>query len=63
MRGALEALPAEQCRVIELAYYGGFSQSEIADMLDTPIGTVKGRMRLGWRRCAPTLAGVTEATA
>src|SRR5947208_7056250 len=46
VRSALRALPAEQCRVIELAYFGGFSQSEIAAMRDTPIGTVKGRMRL-----------------
>ena len=45
--GARATLPAEQCRVIELAYFGGFTHSEIADMLDTPIGTVKGRMRLG----------------
>src|SRR5204863_10051869 len=42
VHAALKSLPAEQCRVIELAYFGGFSQSEIADMLDTPIGTVKG---------------------
>src|ERR1700712_3261078 len=47
VRSALRALPAEQSRVIELAYFGGFSQSEIAEMLETPIGTVKGRMRLG----------------
>jgi len=47
VRSALETLPAEQLRVIELAYFGGFSQSEIAAMLDTPVGTVKGRMRLG----------------
>jgi RNA polymerase sigma-70 factor (ECF subfamily) len=33
--------------VIELAYFGGFSHSQIADMLDLPTGTVKGRMRLG----------------
>ena len=45
--GALEGLPADQQRVIELAYFGGFTHSEIAEMLDTPIGTVKGRMRLG----------------
>lgn len=47
VRAALETLPPEQSRVIELAYFGGFSHSKIADMLDMPIGTVKGRMRLG----------------
>ena len=47
VRTALKSLPDEQVRVIELAYYGGFTHSEIAAMLDTPIGTVKGRMRLG----------------
>ena len=47
VRTALSELPDDQCRVIELAYFGGFSHSQIADMLDTPIGTVKGRMRLG----------------
>jgi RNA polymerase sigma-70 factor (ECF subfamily) len=47
VRSALESLPPEQERVIELAYFGGFSHSEIAEMLDAPLGTVKGRMRLG----------------
>jgi RNA polymerase sigma-70 factor (ECF subfamily) len=47
VRSALEDLPEEQRRAIELAYFGGFSQSEIAEMLGMPIGTVKGRMRLG----------------
>ena len=47
VRAAMEALPADQCRVIELAYFGGFSQSQIAAMVDAPVGTVKGRMRLG----------------
>jgi RNA polymerase sigma-70 factor (ECF subfamily) len=47
VRGALGALPGEQSKVIELAYFGGFSQSEIAAMLSLPLGTVKGRMRLG----------------
>ena len=50
IRVALDDLPAEQSHVIELAYYGGFSHSEIATMLDTPIGTVKGRMRLGLQK-------------
>jgi RNA polymerase sigma-70 factor, ECF subfamily len=47
VRGALEGLPSEQRQVIELAYFGGFSHSEIAEMLELPSGTVKGRMRLG----------------
>ncbi|HST56792.1 MAG TPA: sigma-70 family RNA polymerase sigma factor [Solirubrobacteraceae bacterium] len=50
IRAALEELPAEQSRVIELAYYGGFTHTEIAAMLDTPVGTVKGRMRLGLQK-------------
>jgi RNA polymerase sigma-70 factor (ECF subfamily) len=47
VRSALEQLPEEQSRVIELAYFGGLTHVEIASMLDQPIGTVKGRMRLG----------------
>ena len=44
---ALSALPTDQRQVIELAYFGGFSHSQIAAMLELPAGTVKGRMRLG----------------
>jgi len=47
IRSAMDALPAEQSHVIELAYFGGFTHTEIAEMLQMPIGTVKGRMRLG----------------
>jgi RNA polymerase sigma-70 factor (ECF subfamily) len=47
VRSALDELPADQRRVIELAYFGGFSHSQIAEMLELPAGTVKGRMRLG----------------
>ena len=47
VRGALTDLPTEQRQVIELAYFGGFSHSEIAELLKLPAGTVKGRMRLG----------------
>jgi RNA polymerase sigma-70 factor (ECF subfamily) len=47
VRAALGRLPADQSQVIELAYFGGFTHSEIAEMLETPVGTVKGRMRLG----------------
>jgi RNA polymerase sigma-70 factor (ECF subfamily) len=47
VRNALTELPDEQRQVIELAYFGGFTHSQIADMLSLPSGTVKGRMRLG----------------
>jgi RNA polymerase sigma-70 factor (ECF subfamily) len=47
VRQALEALPADQRQVIELAYFGGFTHSQISEMLGLPAGTVKGRMRLG----------------
>src|SRR3954453_192479 len=47
VRAALTELPDDQVKVIELAYFGGFPHTEIADMLGVPIGTVKGRMRLG----------------
>jgi RNA polymerase sigma-70 factor, ECF subfamily len=47
VRGALETLPAEQRQTIELAYFGGFTQNQIAELMDQPVGTVKGRMRLG----------------
>jgi RNA polymerase sigma-70 factor (ECF subfamily) len=60
IRTALQTLPVEQCRVIELAYFGGFTQTEIASMLDTPIGTVKGRMRLGLEKMRAQLGGLRE---
>ncbi|HEY2717344.1 MAG TPA: sigma-70 family RNA polymerase sigma factor [Solirubrobacterales bacterium] len=56
IRGVLEELPGEQSTVIELAYFGGFSQSEIAGMLGLPLGTVKGRMRLGLKKIRNELA-------
>jgi RNA polymerase sigma-70 factor, ECF subfamily len=61
VRGALGALPNEQSQVIELAYFGGFSHSEIASMLGMPLGTVKGRMRLGLEKIrARFVEGVLE---
>jgi RNA polymerase sigma-70 factor (ECF subfamily) len=47
VRAALGGLPFEQRQVIELAYFGGFTHAQIAEMLELPAGTVKGRMRLG----------------
>src|SRR6187551_188255 len=56
LRGALGELPGEQSKVITLAYFGGFSHSEIAGMLGVPLGTVKGRMRLGLEKIRGELA-------
>ena len=56
VRGAISQLPEEQSKVIEMAYFGGFSQSEIAGMLNLPLGTVKGRMRLGLEKIRGELA-------
>jgi len=50
VRTALAGLPPDQRQVIELAYFGGFSQSQIAEALGLPAGTVKGRMRLALRK-------------
>jgi RNA polymerase sigma-70 factor, ECF subfamily len=58
VRTALDSLPEEQCKVIELAYFGGFSHSQIAEMLEMPVGTVKGRMRLGLEKLRGQLSEV-----
>lgn len=50
MRAALDALPGEQREVLELAYWGGLSQSEIATQLGKPLGTVKSWTRQGLLR-------------
>lgn len=47
VRQALIELPENQRQVLELAYFGGFSQSQIAEQLSQPLGTVKTRMRMG----------------
>jgi len=50
VREALQQIPAEQRIVIELAFWGGLSQREIAVYCHSPLGTVKTRSRLGLRR-------------
>jgi RNA polymerase sigma-70 factor, ECF subfamily len=47
IRKGLDLLPKEQREAIELAYLGGYTHAEIAERLRTPLGTVKGRLRLG----------------
>jgi RNA polymerase sigma factor (sigma-70 family) len=58
VRGALDLLPQLQREVIELAYFDGYTQTEIAVALDTPLGTVKTRTSRGLQR----LAGLLENT-
>ena len=50
VREALKTLPPEQLKVLELAYFSGYTHVEIARLLDLPLGTVKGRMRLGLKK-------------
>ncbi len=50
VREALNTLPQEQLEILELAYFSGYTHVEIAERLDLPLGTVKGRMRLGLRK-------------
>jgi len=57
VRVALRSLPGEQRQAIELAYYGGYSQQEIARMVDAPLGTIKGRTRLGLEKLCSYLQG------
>jgi RNA polymerase sigma-70 factor (ECF subfamily) len=58
VRGALDMLPELQRQVIDLAYFAGYTQSEIALALDIPLGTVKTRTARGLQR----LAGLLENT-
>ena len=50
VRRALLDLPEAQRRTIELAYFGGYTHAELADLMGVPLGTVKGRMRIGLQK-------------
>ncbi len=50
VRAALEALPPAQRRTVELAYFGGYTHVELAELMGVPLGTVKGRMRIALQK-------------
>ncbi|MDQ3540819.1 MAG: sigma-70 family RNA polymerase sigma factor [Chloroflexota bacterium] len=58
MRAAVDTLPRDQRRAIELAFFDGLTHNEIAEQENAPLGTIKGRLRLGMRKLRVVL---TEA--
>ena len=50
VRDALNTLPPEQLKVLELAYLSGYTHVQVSELLDVPLGTIKGRMRLGLKK-------------
>lgn len=58
IQSLLDELPPDQRRAIDLAYFGGFTHVEIADILEIPVGTVKGRMRLGLEKLRDASKGL-----
>jgi RNA polymerase sigma-70 factor (ECF subfamily) len=62
VRSALRTLPAPQREALTLAYFGGYTQREIATITETPLGTVKTRMLAGMRRLRDLLDGVADTS-
>jgi RNA polymerase sigma-70 factor (ECF subfamily) len=50
VREALNTLPPEQLKILELAYFSGYTHVQISELVDVPLGTMKGRMRLGLKK-------------
>jgi len=62
LAGLLEELPSEQREVIELAYFAGLTHAEMTQRLDLPLGTIKGRIRLGLEKLRSQLGALAPET-
>jgi len=60
MRAAVDTLPRDQRRAIELAFFDGLTHGEIAEREDAPLGTIKGRLRLGLKKLRSVLTATGE---
>jgi RNA polymerase sigma-70 factor, ECF subfamily len=63
VRQALQHLPTEQRETIELAYFKGYTHTQIAELMEVPLGTVKGRMRIGLHKLKSLLGSSSSELA